>query len=70
MSYDLNASEESWYIEYCGGRYNIHKETTRPRTAPKWFVERLNDERTSRRFYSRAAGAFLALSEGAIVWEG
>ena len=67
--YDPNCWEPSWHIEYCGGRYRFHKETSRHRTAPKWYVERLNDARVSKRFYSRPSGAFLALSEGAIVWE-
>jgi hypothetical protein len=67
--YDPNSDEESWHIEYCGGRYLIIKDTSRRRLAPKWYVERLNDLKVSRRFYSRPSGAFTALSEGAIVWE-
>lgn len=69
MSYNPNASEESWNIEYCGGKYVIKKDVGRYRLAPKWYVKRLNDRRYSKRYYSRASGAFLALSEGAIVWE-
>ena len=67
--YDPNAEEESWHISYCGGEYWIHKDTDRYRTDPKWYVYRVNDNRESTRFYSRPAGAFLALSTGAIKWE-
>jgi len=66
--YDPNAPEETWFVQYCGGEYQIRKDVTRPRTAPKWYVDRMNDLRLSKRFYSRPAGAFLALQCGAIEW--
>ena len=68
MTYDPNAFEEPWTVQYCGGQYLIKKDITRPRLAAKWYVDRLNDLRISTRFYSRPSGAFLALSTGAIQW--
>jgi hypothetical protein len=67
--YDPNSPEENWAVTYCGGRYLIKKDCGRFRTEPKWYVKRMNDRRYSKRFYSRPSGAFLALSEGAIIWE-
>jgi hypothetical protein len=68
--YDPNKPEARWHVDYCGGKYEITKDCSRYRTGPKWYVKRVNDRRYSKRFYSRPSGAFLALSEGAIVWEG
>ena len=66
--YDPNAPEDNWYVQYCGGEYVIQKDTTRARTAPKWFVLRVNDARVSVRHYSRPSGAFMALHGGAMHW--
>lgn len=72
--YDPNSPERGWTVSRTNDRgsmdsYWIEKDTSRPRTAPKWLVQRVDDLKVSKRYYSRAAGAFLALSEGAIVWE-
>ena len=72
--YDPNSPETGWTVKRANrlgsmDSYWIMKDITRPRTAPKWFVRRVDTLGTSTRFYSRASGAFLALSEGAIVWE-
>ena len=58
-------------LEYCGATYKILKDirtdvgTPHP---PSWFVQRMTDLRTSKRYYSRPEGAITALLTGSIVW--
>ena len=58
-----------WVIQYCGARYVIKYDTSRAYLSPKWYVKRCHDNAYSVRYYSRPAGAFMALSEGGIKWE-
>jgi hypothetical protein len=69
MGADLIEDKEPWMIESCGGVYQIKHDTARGYLAPKWYVQRMNDLSTSKRYYSRPSGAFTALSTGAIEWE-
>lgn len=68
MSLLPEAEQAPWYIEYCGGKYEIKHDTNRDYLAPKWYVQRMNDLMTSKRFYSQPGGAFLALSTAGIKW--
>lgn len=71
-------ADDPWLIEFAGCRYEIKRDTGREEEvrratgiphAPCWYVQRMTDLAESKRYYSRPAGAFLALSEGAIKWE-
>ncbi len=59
-------------VNYAGNTYNVNKDI---RTGcnyphpPCWYVQRMSDLRTSKRYYSRPVGAIGALLSGAIVWE-
>jgi len=58
---------KTWYITQGGEQYEIRYDHTRPYLSPKWYVvDDLNMR--SKRYYSWASGAFLALSTGAIKW--
>jgi len=61
--------KETWFVQYCGGEYEIRYNVNRNYLQPKWFVKRMNDGKESVRYYSRAGGAFISLSSDAIKWE-
>lgn len=63
-----NPENDSWFVSFAGGEYEIAYCNTRPHLSPKWFVIRKNDMAQSERFYSWPDGAFRALCSGAIKW--
>lgn len=65
----LQSDINVWEIKHQNKKYRIMYSPDRGYTQPKWWVLRIDDVKTSTRFYSFAAGAFLALSSGAIIWE-
>lgn len=63
-----NPENDSWFVQFAGGEYEIVYCENRPRLSPSWAVVRLNDMAESERYYSWPNGAFTALSSGAINW--
>ena len=68
----INAVAESVEVKYAGCNYNVNQDIrvgcNYPHP-PSWYVQRLTDYRTSKRYYSRPEGAIAALLTGRIVWE-
>ena len=60
---------DSWFVQYCGGEYEIKYNPNRSYFQPKWFVKRKNDGKESKRYYSAPTGAFTAILTGSVVWE-
>lgn len=66
-----NQQPDAWHIEHAGAFYEIKYDSERGANyphPPRWYVQRMNDMRTSERYYSRASGAFMALASGAVSW--
>ena len=51
-------------FELYGCKYEIKRDTSRQRLSPQWYVQRMSDLRTTKRYYSWPDGAF-----SAVLWE-
>lgn len=51
-------------FELYGVKYEIKRDTSRRYLQPQWYVQRMNDLRVTKRFYSWPDGAFAA-----VLWE-
>ena len=63
---------EGVIVNYAGNTYNVNHDIRTDCNyphPPSWYVQRMSDLRTSKRYYSRPGGAITALLTGAIVWE-
>jgi hypothetical protein len=51
-------------FELYGCKYEIKRDTSRKALSPQWYVQRMTDLRTTKRYYSWPDGAF-----SAVLWE-
>jgi hypothetical protein len=61
--------DETWHVKCGGAEYEIKKDCREDRLAPSWYVQRMNDLRYSKRYYSQPSGAFAAIVGQRVVWE-
>ena len=52
-----------------GCEYVISNDATRAHLKPSWYVQRMTDLRTTKRYYSWPDGAFSAVVWGRAEWE-
>ena len=64
-----DADTETIRFELNGCKYQIKRDVSRQPLMPQWYVQRMSDLQTTKRYYSWPDGAFSAVFWGRCGWE-